>query len=469
MLISREMLERVEIEVRGDWDEWLSLVTIDSRAVESGCLFWALPGSKKHGQDFVENAFAAGAKIVAVERKWADAHSPVLTGKAHFVMKDTLKGLQNLAREIRGSVGAQVLAITGSNGKTTTKELAAAALETAGTTSASQGNYNNHIGLPLTLLNLKGDEAFVVLEMGANHVGEIAALCEIGHPELGLITNIGDAHVGEFGGYAKLQMAKGELFDFLGANDSLAVVNLDDPKVVQESRKVPRKVGYTLHEAGGSWTGSIYQGRIVERDAWSRTTFEVDGLKAKLRLPGSHWTSLALGAFAAAMEMGVDPSLAMASISAVEPLEGRGHILDLGDGIELLDDAYNANKASIVSVLETLSKRPGKRIAVLGDILELGEWEEEEHRKIGQLKSLATIDRVYFVGKRMALAAEEAEQAGHAGVVKVYEDEVVDLSNRIVKELESGAGVIVKGSRLMGLDRVVKGLTDLRSVAGGKR
>ena len=469
MLISRDMLERAEIEVRGEWDEWLPRVTIDSRAIENGCLFWGLPGSKKHGQEFAVNAIKAGAEMVAVERKWADANGSKLSGKIQFVMADTLKGLQNLAREVRRSIGSHVLAITGSNGKTTTKELAASALETAGSTAATLGNYNNHIGLPLTLLNLEGDEEFVVLEMGANHVGEIAALCEIGHPEVGMITNIGDAHVGEFGGYAKLQMAKGELFDFLGNNEGLAVVNLDDPKVVQESRKVNRKAGYTLHEANSNWTQSIYQGKVVDTDSWSRTTIEVDGLRTKLRLPGLQWASSALGAFASAMEMGVDPMLAIAAISEVESLDGRGKILDLGDGVELLDDSYNANMASTAMVLETLSKRPGKRIAVLGDILELGEWEEEEHRKIGKLDALSSIDKIYFVGKRMALAAEVAKREGHAGVAVVYEDEVVDLAKRIGKELESGTGVIVKGSRLTGLDRVVKGLREQRIAAGGVR
>ncbi len=469
MLISREMLERAEIEVRGQWDEWLPRLTIDSRTVESGWLFWALPGSKGNGQDFVEQAIGGGANIVAVQRRWADAHAETVKQRVHFVMNDTLRGLQNLAREVRRSIGSQVLAITGSNGKTTTKELVAAALETAGTTAASRGNYNNHIGLPLTLLNLEGDETYVVLEMGANHVGEIADLCEIGHPEVGMITNIADAHVGEFGGYAKLQMAKGELFDFLGANDGLALVNLDDPKVVQESRKVPRKVGYTLREANASWTSSIYQGRVIDQDLWSRCTVEVDGHRVKLRLPGSQWATAALAAFTAAMEMGCDPALAIAAIGAVEPLEGRGRILDLGDGIELLDDSYNANVASISAALETLAHRPGKRIAVLGDILELGEWEQEEHGRIGRLDALSSIDVVFFVGRRMAWAAGEAKAAHHDGVFEVKEEKIESLADRIDKELETGAGVVVKGSRLTGLDEVVKALRDLRGVSGGIR
>lgn len=462
MLISESILERAGLELRGEWDEWLPKVVIDSRKVKKGELFWALPGSSGHGQDFAFKALESGASVIAVEKEWAQKNEADLVGKTHLVMKDTLAGLQDLAREVRRSVGGYVFGLTGSNGKTTTRELLSAALSTAGKTASSEGNYNNHIGLPLTILNLEGDENFVVLEMGANHVGEIQFLCELAHPEFGLITNIGDAHVGEFGGFDKLKQAKGELFDSLAENDGLAIVNLDDPQVVDNAGKVKRKVGYTLSEVPDFWTSSVYQGKIVEKDAWSRATIEVEGMRMMLQLPGTHWAQAALAAYAGAVELGAEIEEAFRALGQVKPVEGRGRIYDLGDGIQLLDDSYNANVASIKSVLSTLACRPGRRIAVLGDILELGVFEEEEHRKVGAIESLEYIDRIYFVGHRMSRAADEAEAAGHRGVVRVALEEVELLAKRLDEDLSRHAGIVVKGSRLTGLDRVVRDLLAMR-------
>lgn len=467
MLISRQILERAGIELVGEWDEWLPPVTIDSRSVVEGGAFWALTTGQRDGHEFVGSALEAGAKIVAVNREYAAVHPDGIEDRVLFVMDDTLEGLQNLAKEVRRSVGAETFALTGSNGKTTTRELVAAALSTADKTVRSPHNFNNHIGVPLTILNLEGDERFLVLEMGANHPGEIAALCQIGHPEAGLITNIGDAHVGEFGGPEALQAAKGELFGFLREHDGLAIVNLDDDKVVQVSSQVNRRVGYSLRGVPDGWTDTVYLGRLAEMDAWSRATLEVEGLRVQLQLPGRHWALAALGAFATAVELGADAEPALEALGKVRPLEGRGRILDLGDGVELLDDSYNANTAAVEAALNTLLGREGMKIAVLGDILELGEYEVEEHQRVGRLEQLDAMDLVFFVGERMAVAADEAEAMGHTGVTWVPDDEVGGLAERLQEQIEPGAGLVVKGSRLVGLEKVVQELSAKRGASEG--
>lgn len=468
MLISEQILARAGIEVLGEWDEFLPRVSIHSHDSVGG-LFWALPGASGHGETYVQDAFGRGAKMVAVTSRYAQAHGAELSGHTILVMEETLSGLQKLATEVRRSIGSKVIALTGSNGKTTTRELLAAALSTSGKTASGQGNYNNHIGVPITLLNMEGNEEYAVVEMGANHPGEIARLCEIAHPEAGLITNIGDAHLGEFGGPDALQRAKGELFRFLETVDGLAVVNLDDDRVTAEAHDVKTAVGYTLGEVPGGWRKTVYQGRIVEQDIWSRTTLEVEGMRVKLQLPGRHWASSALAAYTAAVEMGAEFSQAFEALGTVKPLSGRGIVYDLGNDVELLDDSYNANGASIRVALETLAERPGKKIAVFGDMLELGEYEETEHRKVGALKKLAAIDVLFFVGERMKWAAEEARAAGHGNVEVVAGTEIDALAEQVEKNLEPGTGIVVKGSRKTGLDAVVRKLFALRGVTSEER
>jgi UDP-N-acetylmuramoyl-tripeptide--D-alanyl-D-alanine ligase len=464
MLISPDMLERAGITVVGEWDEWLPPVKIDSRLIEKGDLFWTLQGERSDGGDFVPAAFASGAKIAAVSEDWATQNAGSLPeNTVLFTMQDTLSGLQRLALEVRRSIGAHTIAITGSNGKSTTKEMIAAALATIGKTTATRGNFNNHIGLPLTILNATGEEEYLVLEMGANHVGEIDFLCRIAHPEYGMVTNIGDAHVGEFGGFEMVQKAKGELFEFI-KEEGLAIVNLDDDRVVEIATNVKRKSGYTmgLSRIPEDWTHPIYFGEIVGQDEWSRCTIRIEGEEVKLQLIGAHWAMAALGAAAIAMEMGGDASLIVPSLAGVEALPGRGHVVELGDGAELLDDSYNANVASIEAALQTLARREGLKIAVLGDVMELGEFEEDEHRRIGRIPELEEMDHLVFVGERMSWAAEETSLLGHPSVRSFVEADPSEIAEYVASLMVADAGVLVKGSRKVGLERVVEAVRNLR-------
>ncbi len=466
MLISNDILERAGIKCLGNWDEFIGHSTIDARTVKDDGIFWALTTGQNDGHDYVDQALENGAAIVAVEKWWADKNADSYSARVFFVMDDTLLGMQKLATEVRRSIGATVIGITGSNGKTTTRQMVAAGLETIGKTSQSWGNFNNHIGVPLTILNAEGDEQFLVVEIGANHTGEIAELCGIAFPEIGLITNIGDAHIGEFGSYEALAEAKGELFDNLAENGQ-AIVNLDDHNIVIQAEKIKDKTGYTLKDIPEEWRGIIYAGSIKSQDSWSRTTIEVDGLEMKLGLPGLHWTSAALGAYAVANEMGADPVDVVEAIGKIKPIDGRGEIIELGDEVELLDESYNANVIAIEACLMTLSKRQGKKIAILGDILELGEFEEEEHGRIGRIPELNEIDEIYFVGPRMGYAADEAEYLGHPGVFRVSDEEFKTLAQDICDSAIQGTGIVVKGSRLIGLDKIVNQICEIRQVKRG--
>lgn len=456
MLINAQMLERAGIEVAGDWDDWLPPVRIDSRDIAKGDLFWALEGTRTDGHQFVADAFAAGAQIAAVSEAWAAQHAGSLpAGKVLFVMADTLAGIQNLAREVRRSLGCHTVAVTGSNGKTMTRELIAAALGTMGRTTSAERNLNNHIGLPMTILNATGDEEYLVLEMGANHLREIEFLCRIGYPEFGLITNIADAHAGEFGGFDAIQRAKGELFAFLAETNGAAIVNLEDERVLEEAARVNRKAGYTLGEIPAGWTATVYPGELVALDHWSRPSLRVEGETVSLQLPGRHWARAGLAAAAVAMELGGEPGTFLPALATVEPLPGRGRVIELGEGVELLDDSYNSNVASLEAALATLARRTGKKLAVLGDILELGQFEEDEHRRVGRIPELDEIDTLIFVGPRMSWAAEEATLLAHPDVRGFSEIEPESLADIVRDALTPGTSVLVKGSRLTGLDRFV--------------
>ncbi len=468
MLIGREILERAEIEVAGEWAGELPQVTIDTRDMKPGQLFWALQGQRSDGHEFVRQAFEKGAAIAAVRRDWAIVKAGEHKDNVLFIMEDTLTGLQDFAREVRETVGARVIGVTGSNGKTTTRELVAAALRPGGKTAASRKNYNNHIGLPLTILNLEGDEKFLVAEMGANHTGEIASLCDIAQPVIGVITNIGEAHLGGFGSIENVQRAKGELFAGL-AKGGEAIVNLDDERVVEVSADNEHKVGYTLGIWPEDWTSSIYAGKVVGLDSWSRPILEIEGMRTALALPGRHWASNALAAYAVAVECGVDAQPVIMQLATVEPLERRGRIISMTGGCQMMDDSYNANVVSIEAALIALAGREGFKVAVLGDISEMGVFEEQEHRRLGRLDVLDQIDRTYFVGTRMAWSAEEADLLGQTEVVRIPEEEMDGLVGILADETPKGASILVKGSRAMGLERIVDGLSEAWGEDEGKK
>ncbi|MBZ0264717.1 UDP-N-acetylmuramoyl-tripeptide--D-alanyl-D-alanine ligase [bacterium] len=459
MMLTQEMLREANIEVWGGFNGKLPPVSIDTRSMKVGDLFWALRGEKFDAHEFIKKAFAHGASMAAVDRKWSEQLRGIPPPQTLLVMDDTLKGMQVLAKVVRKNIGSTVCAITGSYAKTTTRELVAKGLATSGKVMRSPKNYNNEIGLPYTLLNLDGDEKYVVLEMGANHAGEISKLCEIGDPHFGMVTTIAHVHLEGFHSIEGVQKAKGEMYQHL-LKDGFALVNLDDERVVEASGKNSRKAGYTMQGIPDDWQHSIYHGHLVGLDAWSRASLNVEGMTVKLQLPGKHFAQTALGAYAMCVEAGVEPDQALQAIASVEPIAGRGKIIQLERGIELLDESYNASVPTMEAALRTPLNRNGSRIAVLGDMYELGLYEEDEHRSIGRLDILEEYDMIIFYGNRMAWAFEEAEMMGVPS--QLFVDETPEeLAEKFAGEIPDDAAVVVKGSNASGLSRFVKTLEEI--------
>ncbi|HUT76657.1 MAG TPA: UDP-N-acetylmuramoyl-tripeptide--D-alanyl-D-alanine ligase, partial [Polyangia bacterium] len=421
----------------------LSRVVIDSREDCAGALFVALRGERFDGHDFVGEAARRGAVAAVVEREPALA-----TGLALIRVDNALAALQRLGAARRAEFGGTVAAITGSSGKTTTRSLLASILGVAGPTHQPRGNFNNHIGLPLTLLGLHAGQRFAVLELGCSGFGEIAALTALARPDLGLVTNVGPAHLEQLGDLDGVARAKGELLAGL-APGAVALFNADDPRVLRMPTAARRRV---------TWgRGATAEVRLVDREprgaSGQRLVLEVFAQPLELLLPliGSHNAINAVAAAAAAFALGQTAgqvaeglSLAARTAGRLDPRPGRCDAL-------ILDDTYNANPASVRAALGALAELAGRgeAVVVLGDMLELGDHGEREHRDIGGV--VAALEPALLVTMGL-LGAEIGRGAAAAGLepARIRSAGDHEAARRIVEPL-LGAGrvVLVKGSRGM--------------------
>ena len=425
-------------------------VVSDSRTLESGQLFVALRGPNFNGNAFVAAAANAGAAGAVV-----DAVQPV--SLPQIVVDDTQAALTAAARAWRAAFDGPLVAVAGSNGKTTAKEMTAAILSQAGRCLATRGNLNNHIGVPLTLLRLSEAYRFAVVELGANRPGEVAALADIARPSIGMITNAGAEHLEGFGSLEGVARAEGEVIAGLPAA-ATAVINADD-------------------EFAGLWRG-LTRARVVtfavrERADYAasevRTTVGAQGFRTHFRLTapigssavelavgGAHNIANALAAAAAAASAGVTLAQIAAGLASVRAVPGRLQFKQARGGAWLIDDSYNANPSSMRAAIEVLGSLGGRRWLVLGDMAELGAFAQRAHAEIAALAHEAGIERLYATGLLMA-GAVESFGAG----AKWYPD-VAALSAALDAAL-SGAGaevrILIKGSRFNRLERVVDALT----------
>lgn len=365
-------------------------VTTDTRTISGNEIFFALKGENYDGNRFVQDALAAGCRLVV-------ADDPALDGSKNvFVVPDVLKSLQELAAFHRMKWGGELLAITGSNGKTTTRELIAAVLSRKFNVLSSGGNLNNHIGVPLTILKIR-DEELAVIEMGANHIGEIARLCEIASPNSGIITNIGRAHLEGFGSLEGVRRAKGELFDFLADHGGQAIVNMSDPVL----KEMATERGLKIFSYG---PGSGYEvtGGVQESQDEIKGSFRTGEATYKLRseLFGDYNFMNMLTAAAAGVFYGVAPNEISEAISGYRPENNRSQILR-GRSNTLIMDAYNANPTSMSLALEEFIRRDHpQKMVILGDMYELGEDSEREHEHVLNRLSESGIQEVLLVGER---------------------------------------------------------------------
>ncbi len=437
----------------------LSGVSTDTRRPERDCVYWALKGERFDGNDFLDQAFESGAAAVVAREGRIDPGS-VPSGKAAIAVKDTLRALGDFAGWWRREHRAQVLALTGSNGKTTTKEMAAAVMELQGPVLKNPGNYNNLIGLPLSILDLKQEHTRAVLEMGMNRPGEIGRLTDIAAPDVGLITNVARAHLEGMGGLRSVAAAKGELLERMGPG-ACAVVNGDDPLVMGEVHRFNGPV-----VTFGLGTGNQVRAEGVTELGGRGVEFELvrgpERGRVSLRVPGRHNVMNALAAAAAALAMGIPFPLAVRGLGRFRGVPGRFTVLDLPGGITLVDDTYNANPSSLAAALDSLEPLlagRGRLIIGLGDMLELGEEAVQAHVEAGR-EAAKRADLIVLMGE---YAGEAARGAGGAGAspesIRIVESHE-EMARVVRAATGSGDVILLKASRGIRLDEVVRRLRE---------
>ncbi len=426
--------------------------SIDSRTASPGDLFFAVRGERHDGHDFVAAAFERGAVAALVSRERVATLPDAALARPLLIAEDPLAAMQSLASHIRRQWGRRLVAITGSAGKTTTKEAIAAALGVKFHVLKSEGNLNNNFGLPLQLLRLMPDHEFAVVEMGMNHAGEIAALARIAVPDWGVITNVGMAHIENFAeGQAGIARAKCELVAALPEN-GVAFLNCDDSYAAQFGRDFPGRVVYF-----GS--GPCADPQILS------ATEDPTGLHVRFRagqsegaftlhLLGSHNASNAMAGLAVALEAGVDLDAAVAAIASLTAGDKRGQVIEIA-GATILNDSYNSNPEALRSMIRTLAARPaaGRRILVAGEMLEMGEHGPALHADCGRAAAEAGLDLVAGVqGNAEHLAA--AACAG--GVASLFLRDADAAGRWLAQNLLPGDQVLVKGSRGVHLERAIE-------------
>jgi UDP-N-acetylmuramoyl-tripeptide--D-alanyl-D-alanine ligase len=431
-------------------------VTQDSRKIQPGALYVALRGDRFDGHAFVAQALQAGAAAALVEASWqapaAAAGWPLIR------VPDTRRALGDAARAWRLRSPALIVGLTGSSGKTTTKEMAAALFSAGGRVCATQGNLNNEIGLPLSVLSLPADAAFGIFELGTNHPGEIARLADVLRPQAALIASIGTAHIEHFGSVEAIAREKGALLQAL-PRDGFAVL-CRETLCFEVLREMTDARLVTTSLAGRD---ADFFGELVEPLSGTlRVSERASGVQTVLRcgLPGEHNASNLLLAFAAARTAGVAaPEAAQALLKLALP-GMRWDVSRRSGGVTVVNDAYNANPQSMMAVLRTFMKLPctGRRIAVLGDMRELGGHAEALHRDVGRCVAGLAPDRLVAVGPdTAAYVADEAVKAGYpASRVTCFAD-AAEASAGVQKLVVPGDCVLLKASRGMGLERVLDG------------
>lgn len=430
-------------------------VSTDTRTVREGDLFVPLCGDTFDGHDFLPQAQQKGAAACLSQRPVAGLQLPIVQ------VKDTLQALGNLARAVRMGFGGPVVAVTGSSGKTTTKEMLSAILSQTAPGLKTKGNYNNLIGLPLTLFGLATGDAWIVLEMGMSARGEIARLCEIARPTVGIVTNVGPAHLESLHGLEGVARAKGELFADLEPGGT-AIVNADDERV--SCLPVANGVDRVLFGFSGRAQVRAETVSIEGTEVNFRLCLPGGSWPVHLAAPGHHNVANALAAAAAASVLEAAPEQIVAGLESFRPAPGRMAVEELPGGMTLLDDSYNANPLSVEAALQVLGELAGKgrRIAILGDMLELGDDAAEMHREVGSEAAqradllLAMGD---LAGEMVAGAIAAGMDSGCALQLKGHDEAVA----WIMKECRSGDSLLVKGSRGMKMERICQ---DLRSQGG---
>lgn len=410
-------------------------ISTDTRQIVPGSMFIALKGPKFNANTFADEALQKGAACAVVDEP------AFAKGDNYFLATDGLQSLQQLATHHREQLKIPVIGLTGSNGKTTSKELLHAVLAVKYRTFATKGNLNNHIGVPLSILSIDSSFEMAVIEMGANHVGEIAALTQMAKPTHGFITNIGKAHIGTFGGFENIVRAKSELYDYLISHGGQAFVNSQNPTLRSMAGRFLSPKFYPA-------MGDYYHAELISADPYIKFKAE-NGDEVQTKLIGTYNFENIAAALCIGKFFGVDPQMANKAVAHYEPENMRSQVVKKGTNTIILD-AYNANPSSMAAAVENLATMNSKRkVLILGDMYELEGESEKEHRDIGKLIREKGFKDVFLVGALFRSALTEMPGAKH-----------FDTKQSLMEELKqkplTNATILIKASRGMGLETIVE-------------
>ncbi|MDF1591283.1 MAG: UDP-N-acetylmuramoyl-tripeptide--D-alanyl-D-alanine ligase [Desulfobacterales bacterium] len=443
----------------GDMRQFFGDISIDSRSIAAGSLFVAIRGQVHDGHRFIPQALAAGVRGIIVDGSMRETLALDILKKQGVVViavKNTTRALGDLAGFNRKRAGISVVAITGSNGKTSTKEMTAAVVAQRFRALATSGNLNNEIGLPLTLLKLEPRHQWAVLELGMNHAGEIRRLAEICRPDVGIITNIGRAHLEGLGSLDGVMRAKGELLEKINPGGR-AVLNADDPRVMELAKKTDLAVTFF-----GFSEDAAVRALAVKSTAATvsfRLILPAEEINITLAAAGRFMVYNALAAAGVGLTLGFSAAEIKTGLESFKAVGGRMNIIQTRKNVSVVDDTYNANPASMQAAIAALGELKGNKrgILVIGDMLELGHGSETLHREIGAFSARAHTDRLYLTGDYAeAVKAGALEGGTDAGTIfsGTHAEILADLTGR----LKTGDWVLVKGSRGMAMEKIVIGL-----------
>lgn len=426
----------------------VSEVTIDTRKVTAGCLFIALKGERFDGHDFADKAMSEGASAIVVDRRLS-------VDIPQLIVKDTRLALGQLGQWVRMQAPARVVALTGSSGKTSVKEMTAAILRQCGSVLYTAGNLNNDIGVPLTLLRLTPEYKYAVIELGANHIGEIAYTVDLAKPETALVNNLAAAHLEGFGSIAGVAQAKGEIFDNLPVNGT-AIINLNSNDESQWQTKLTgKKVWRFSVEARPD--ADFYAENIKLTQTDTEFTLHTPLGKRQIVLPllGLHNVANAMAASALAVSVGADLNAVADGLALSQAVPGRLFPIRLRDNQLLLDDTYNANVGSMTAAAQVLAEMPGYRVMVVGDMGELGDDSESWHKQVGEAARLAGLDSVLSVGNLSELISQSSGRGQHFSNKAALIEHILELLKQ-----HKTITLLVKGSRSMAMEQVIQGIQE---------
>ncbi|NKB47504.1 MAG: UDP-N-acetylmuramoyl-tripeptide--D-alanyl-D-alanine ligase [Legionellales bacterium] len=424
-------------------DASFTQISIDTRTLQPGDLYWAIRGEQFDGHEFVAQAKAQGAVGAVVSQSVTQADFPIIQ------VVDTVQALGDYAHHHRQQFSLPIIALTGSCGKTTTKTLIASILQQQGPALATPGNFNNAIGVPLTLLQLCAEHRYAVIELGANHMGEIAYTAGLVHPQVALITNIGPAHIEGFGSEQGVAQAKSEIYQSLSAA-GIAVLNADEPYAKQWQMQLPTSRVITFGvEQPANITAKCAAVDEVGCVTMTVTCFDTS-FDVALPLPGRHNMYNALAAIAACVAIDIPLDVIKQGLQQVNSVKGRLQAHQHRSGARLIDDTYNANPRSVAAALHYMVDLPGtQKILVLGDFGELGEHTQQYHQQIGELARELAIDAVFTCGQHSQHSSQAFGENGQ------HFDDQSTLSTALIKRLTAETVILFKGSRSSQMENVL--------------